>query len=222
MFLHGGHVSDASFSISSSRSANFLAQQNHHVHDILLSIPLGVAIAILAYRAHYASLFDYKTNHLYLPWSVTNRSVTIANTAAVAGAQDGTGFQTEKKRNKTAVPWPRAPKSRSESEVHGLGTGLGLDRAADMNRRIYGPLILRGGRMRQDLFPEAREATLRGNGGSEIVLPNGNGDLARYPVEMDGTGAEVPPVRFQVEDWANETGSGAVRRRVNLSGGEMV
>ena len=34
----------------------------------------GILSALLAYRAHYQSLFDYRTNHIPLPYHATTRS----------------------------------------------------------------------------------------------------------------------------------------------------
>ncbi|KAM0797391.1 hypothetical protein BDR22DRAFT_786961, partial [Usnea florida] len=47
-------------------AGSLVVDRNHHVHDILLSIPWGILVAFLAYRGHYASIFDYRTNHLPL------------------------------------------------------------------------------------------------------------------------------------------------------------
>jgi len=158
---------------------------------------------MVAYRAHYASLFDYRTNHMYLPWSATNRSVNkgVDTPAAVA--------QNPPKRHKTAVPWPRAPKSRTQGENQRVGTGLGLDGAGEpLNRRVHGPGALMGGRTRQELFPQ-EEATMA-MVGNEIAVPDGSGGIVRYPTD------------FAMQGDNTSTGVQNLRRRTNLTGGAMV
>jgi len=72
--------------------------QNHHVHDILLSIPLGIFCAMLAYRASYLSLFSYQTNHIPLLHAGLGQSVLPpAPGAALPVGQD------------LAVKWPKTP-----------------------------------------------------------------------------------------------------------------
>ena len=48
---------------------------NHHASDILTSIPLGIFAGLLAYRAKYLSLFDYRTNHIPLVHGGIGQSV---------------------------------------------------------------------------------------------------------------------------------------------------
>ena len=171
------------------------------MHDIVLSIPLGVFVALIAYRSHYASLFKYRNNHMYLPWSADYRSVNGMVRAPKVSSQYNTPT-----RNKTAVRWPRAQKSQSEGTGEGSSIGVGLDGAVE--RRIYGPGILRFGRARQDLFPKEQMAASRERVASEAVLPESNIGSVRCP-SMNTTSAVG--------------GSMVTLRRVNTqSGGTMV
>ena len=115
---------------------------NHHAHDILLSIPLGVLIAFLAYRSHYASLFDYRTNHLPLPWSGSRRSLRPTIPEA----------ETEHGDNLAAVTWPRDPIEHSFDGGREHAADPGLDGAAE--RRARGPRDISRGRLRQNIFPQ--------------------------------------------------------------------
>jgi len=84
--------------------------QNHHAHDILLSTLIGVIVALLAYRSHYASIFNYRTNHIYLPWSSSHRS--LVPTEAPPAYDLGTNqrrYRFCNRKNMTAVAWPRRP-----------------------------------------------------------------------------------------------------------------
>ena len=60
---------------SLSQTATNLSPQNHHDQDIIFSVPIGIFCAMLAYRAHYLSLFSYQTNHIPLLRSETGESV---------------------------------------------------------------------------------------------------------------------------------------------------
>ena len=115
---------------------------NHHYHDILLSIPLGILIAFFAYRSHYASLFDYRTNHLPLPWSGSRRSLhpTVPEP------------ETKHGDNLTAVTWPRDPIEHSFDGGQEHAADPGLDGAAE--RRGRGPREISRGRLRQNMFPQ--------------------------------------------------------------------
>jgi membrane-associated phospholipid phosphatase len=42
---------------------------HHHTHDVIWSIPIGVVTALIAYRAHFASLWNYRYNHLRVRWT---------------------------------------------------------------------------------------------------------------------------------------------------------
>ena len=153
-------------------AGTLLVDGNHHVHDILLSIPLGILIAFFAYRSHYASLFDYRTNHLPLPWSGSRRSLrpTIPEP------------ETEHGDNLAAVTWPRKP---IEHSFDGEGEHVGLDGAAD--RRARGPRDISRGRLRQNLFPRPMplmEDLVRNRSGA--VVPDGQGGFElREVVDVD-------------------------------------
>lgn len=143
-----------------------LLHQNHHFQDVLLSIPLGVLIGLLAYRTHYVSLFNYHTNHLYLPWSSLHRSTNLtAPTVPIArDAKPGYRFKS-KYRHKTAVAWPRRPESQGWDRGQETGT-VGLDGSGDgktgRSRRSRPPRTLKRGIMRQSMFPVRRERSIDG------------------------------------------------------------
>ena len=121
-------------------AGTLVVDRNHHVHDILLSIPWGVLVALLAYRSHYASLFNYRTNHLPLPWSGSRRSLhaTIPEP------------ETEHGDNLAAVTWPRKPIEHSFDGEREHASRLGLDGAADRPRKLK---VISRGRLRQNVFP---------------------------------------------------------------------
>ena len=41
-----------------------VVDRNHFAHDVVLSIPIGLFLATLVYRAQYRSLFDYRMNDI--------------------------------------------------------------------------------------------------------------------------------------------------------------
>ena len=50
--------------------------QNHHSTDVLTGILLGCLCGIIAYRAQYRSVFDYRNNHLPLPYRIFIQKLT--------------------------------------------------------------------------------------------------------------------------------------------------
>ena len=131
--------------------------QNHHFHDVVLSIPIGVLVGLLAYRTHYMSIFDYHTNHLYLPWSSLHRSVNAtAPTAPIARDTKPDYRFNSKFRHKTAVAWPRREETQAWDNGQETGT-IGLDGTGDgkpgRSRRSRIPRTLKKGIMRQSMFP---------------------------------------------------------------------
>ena len=109
---------------------------------------------MLAYRAHYTSIFDYRTNHPDLPWTSSHKSVNLTTPASLASGKD---FRwSEKNRHKTVVAWPRRPDSPSYKSDQETGV-TGVDGAEDRNVRIQSVGAVRRGRTRQDL-PDRRRA----------------------------------------------------------------
>ena len=111
-----------------------MSMQNHHLHDIILSIPFGVFAALLAYRSHYASIFDYRTNHLYLPWSSTHRSLNIeASTPGEEAPTDEKTYRFKCRGNIAAVAWPRRLQSVDISGgTQTTGTKTEVAKAGDL------------------------------------------------------------------------------------------
>lgn len=142
-------------------AGTLVVDRNHHIHDILFSIPWGILVAFLAYRSHYASIFNYRTNHLPLPWSGTLRS--LRPTIPAQGTEHGD--------NLAAVAWPRKPIEHSFDDERERATGLGLDGAAD---RLRGPRNISRGRLRQNIFPQPTQSILNRTG---AVVPDGQGDF---------------------------------------------
>lgn len=164
---------------------------NHHVHDILLSIPWGVLVALLAYRSHYASVFDYRTNHLPLPWSASRRS--LHPTTPAPGTECGD--------NLAAVTWPRERVEHSfdggggrRGQRAGGGAGLELDGAVERSRR--GPGDISRGRLRQSIFPRPtpliRRLIMRNRSGPAVFVPGEEGqmefELGEATMDEDGDG----------------------------------
>ena len=168
---------------------------NHHVYDILFSIPWGILVAFLAYRSHYASLFNYRTNHLPLPWSATLRSLR-----PTVPAQD-----TEYGNNLAAVAWPRKFYEHSFDDNRERATGLGLDGAAD---RLRGPRNISRGRLRQNIFPQPTQSILNRSG---AIVPDGQGNFElRDAVDVDRA---APDASAAEPSTARATG-----RQVDLEG----
>ncbi|KAL6715043.1 hypothetical protein ACLMJK_007304 [Lecanora helva] len=96
-------------------AGSLVTDRNHHHHDILLSIPIGVLVALLGYRTHYASLFDYRTNHLPLPWSGEHASLSAPLPHPTNPGPDTTRptDTLRYKSNLVATRWPRKPKTFS-------------------------------------------------------------------------------------------------------------
>ena len=76
-------------------------------------------IAFLAYRSHYASILDYKTNHQYLPFSSTHE----INDATVEAEKSDTDTESRKYRfritrptGSVAVVWPRRRQNKRSSD----------------------------------------------------------------------------------------------------------
>ena len=146
-------------------AGTLVVDRNHHVHDILLSIPWGVLVAFLAYRSHYASIFNYRTNHLPLPWSGAYRSLHPTTPAPDTGHGD----------NLAAVTWPRNPVQHNFDSGRERASGLGLDGAAERSR---GPGNISRGRLRQNIFPQPTpllQNLMRNRSGA--IVPDGQGDF---------------------------------------------
>ncbi|KAL9128005.1 MAG: hypothetical protein Q9217_003231 [Psora testacea] len=140
--------------------------QNHHFEDIANSIPLGIIAAVLAYRSHYASLFDYATNHRYLPWSSSHTSLGIQTSKPAQDEQaEKKTYRFKNHGNLAAVAWPRqrrAPASNGDgqdSRITDTAPPAGVDGADErpvvtqlfrrrtgselLNHRLAGPVSLR-------------------------------------------------------------------------------
>ena len=89
-------------------ACSVIIDRNHHGHDVLLSIPIGVVFGLLAYRAQYRSLFRYQSNHI--PWI--------------------RGFETRKNKKRLIIgrgdvykEWPaKSLDSQDTSDRHARGT----------------------------------------------------------------------------------------------------
>lgn len=187
-------------------AGTLMVDRNHHVHDILLSIPWGVLVAFLAYRSHYASIFNYRTNHLPLPWSGSCRS--LRPTIPVPETQRGD--------NIAAVTWPRKPVEHSFDGEREQATRLGLDGTAD---RLRGPRNISRGRLRQNIFPEPTPLVQDRSG---AIVPDGQEqhelrDFAEsHGVEPDvgaagpstarATGHQMDLEGQRQRTWTSETG----------------
>lgn len=194
--------------------------QNHHHHDILLSIPIGVTIALLAYRTHYASLLNYRTNHLPLPWSGSHESLNPTVPNPNIGQQNGNRAQSRKgHRNFAITDWPRKPKTytygNGEQEAGTAPAIRGLDGTTDgpppaavlatglrsAYRRFH---PVRMGRSRLALFPRAGLArhgsSLRRSG---FLEPNGRELFEMSPaVGPEGGANGTLAGRTGVDEWA--------------------
>ena len=162
-----------------------LLHQNHHFHDVVLSIPIGVLVGLLAYRTHYVSIFNYHTNHLYLPWSSLHRSTNLtAPTVPIArDAKPGYRFKS-KYRHKTAVAWPRRPETQGWDRGQETGT-VGLDGTGDgksgRSRRSRLPRTVKKGIMRQSMFPVRRACSIDAMRSRDNISPMTDGPPVMTP-----------------------------------------
>ena len=182
-------------------AGTLVVDRNHHVHDILLSIPWGVLVAFLAYRCHYASVLDSRTNHLPLPWSGTRRSLRPTVPASV----------TERGDNLAAVTWPRTPVEHSFDRKRERSAQLGLDGVVDRRR---GPRNVVRGRLRQNLFPQPRPLMGDRTG---AVVPDGRGEFELRDVVDVDPGPETARATGHEVDL-----EGQRQRRRTLGSGEEV
>lgn len=187
-------------------------------------------VAMLAYRTHFASIFDYHTNHLPLPWSGSHESL---NPRVPEPNGSNVSTQMLKGRNNfAATAWPRKPKTYSfgnngqqmgrVSGVPGLdgtdGTADGaplarLDAKSNTARRPYSVVRRAKGRTRLALFPRAgdiRHGSLRGSG---VVQPGCRGRFEMTPaVGPEGVVNEMAAGRMGVDDWVRHTRRGRTGR----------
>ena len=194
-----------------------LPHQNHHYHDVVLSIPIGVLVGLLAYRNHYMSIFNYNTNHLYLPWSSLHRSVNSTVPIAPIARDTKPGYRFRSQfRHKTAVAWPRREETQALDNGQETGT-IGLDGTGDgkpgRSRRSRIPRTLKKGIMRQSMFPtrapkpndavrssdcilpmiEVRHPMTPAGRAAEYSEPRGSQNRAATVHNPDSPGGEVPP-----------------------------
>ena len=133
-------------------AGNLLLDHHHHVSDILAGIALGTLAALLSYRAHYAALFDYRYNHIPLPYSGTHKSFLYNG-----NAYDGTGIDSadnafapyligpKGRVRDVAVEWPRGAGTtgspgRGETSGNGVETGVGTDGAVPVTGGMDGSM----------------------------------------------------------------------------------
>ena len=189
--------------------------QNHHFHDVVLSIPIGVLVGLLAYRTHYMSIFNYHTNHLYLPWSSLHRSVNAtAPTAPIARDTKPDYRFNSKFRHKTAVAWPRREETQAWDNGQETGT-IGLDGTGDgkpgRSRRRRIPQTLKKGIMRQSMFPNRAPKPNEAVRSSDCIPPMIE---VRHPMTPAGRAAEHSTPRRPQNSAATGHGSESPRRDV--------
>ena len=131
------------------------------------------------------SIFNYHTNHLYLPWSSLHRSTNLtAPTVPIArDAKSGYRFKS-KYRHKTAVAWPRRPETQGWDKGQETGT-VGLDGSGDgkpgRSRRSRLPRTLKKGVMRQSMFPVRRARSIDALRSSDCIPPMKEGPPLMTP-----------------------------------------
>ena len=121
------------------------------------------------------SIFNYHTNHLYLPWSSLHRSANLtAPTLPTAGDAKRNYRIKSKYRNKTAVAWPRRPETQAWEEGQEMGI-VGLDGTGNAeprrSRRNRFPGTLRKGKMRQAMFPIRRARSIDAVRSGDCISP---------------------------------------------------
>ncbi len=131
------------------------------------------------------SIFNYHTNHLYLPWSSLHRSTNLtAPTVPIArDAKPGYRFKS-KYRHKTAVAWPRRPETQGWDRGQETGT-VGLDGTGDgkpgRSRRSRLPQTLKKGKTRQSMFPVRRARSIDAVRSGDCISPMAEGPPLMTP-----------------------------------------
>ena len=106
-------------------------------------------------------MFDYRTNHLYLPWSNSHKSRTPTIPETFATQADGDADYRNRDRHPTAVAWPRPVEAHGSSDVQGTGTAIGLDGADDRLLGAGSPRLTARQRTRTVELEAARQESTR-------------------------------------------------------------
>lgn len=134
------------------------------------------------------SIFNYHTNHLYLPWSSMHRSTNLT-APTVPMAQDAKhGYRFKSKyRHNTAVAWPRRPETQGWDRGQETGT-VGLDGSGDgrprQPRRSRVPRTLKKGIMRQSMFPVRKARSTDAVRSRDNISPMTEGPPLMSPASM--------------------------------------
>ena len=161
------------------------------------------------------SIFDYQTNHLYLPWSSLHRSVNCTAPPAPTARDARPGYRFDSKcRHKTAVAWPRREETQAWNNGQETGT-VGLDGTGDGKpgrwRRGRIPRTLKKGIMRQSMFPSGKRQSNEPIKSIEGVSPKIE---LRHLMTPAGRAAERSTPRRPQNCAATGHGSGSRRRDV--------
>lgn len=144
-----------------SSRAHFADQhtQNHHAHDVIISMFIGMLFGLMAYRAHYHSLFDYRNNHIPLPLRGQTNSFKLAdasiNTASEPKEKDtkeggiSYGPNSSHPDKHLAVRWPfgldeKRGSKRTKSGVPPSGLDATTEKNASGRRSSEGKMALDG------------------------------------------------------------------------------
>ena len=139
-------------------------------------------VALLAYRTHYASILNYKTNHLPLPWSNSHQSLRPTMPGPSASNQANREDRILKPRNEnfTATAWPREPKTYAFPRDGQRRRMTSLGHAVDGANDTLPAAVLAGGH------------TLRRRYG---IVRTGRPKLSSYPRRVNPYHTNSPPFR---------------------------
>ena len=153
----------------------------------------------MSYRAHYASIFNYKTNHMPLPWSSSHRALNPKMPPADDDSEiDSIRYRFRNKRNGAAVMWPRKKNStQSDHQVAGTTTA-NTTTPSSAGGAATGMAAAAGTAM--------GAAFAAGDGGEEVATREGGGASGQVTVpNFDGRADERPMISSSIRKRARHS-----------------
>lgn len=147
----------------------------------------------MSYRAHYASIFNYKTNHMPLPWSSSHRALNPKVPPADDDSiTDSIRYRFRNKRNGAAVMWPRK-KGSTQSDHQVAGTTTATTTPGSAAGATTGMTAVAGTSM--------GAAFAAGDGGAEVATHEGGGASQN----LDGGADERPMISSSIRKRARHS-----------------
>lgn len=153
----------------------------------------------MSYRAHYASIFNYKTNHMPLPWSSSHRALNPKMPPADDDSvTDSIRYRFRNKRNGAAVMWPRK-KDSTQSDHQAIGTTTANNTTPSSAGGAATGMTAAAGTSMAAAFAV-------GDGGEEVATREGGGASGRVTVpNFDGRADERPMISSSIRKRARHS-----------------